>query len=311
MVRLPIEALTRETAEALTMPFILTFKATKTHWIITWRLEESENYNRFGMEDGHGWMAQLAPLRDELLRGDFRSLYIGWLTAVTMEMVDGDEMEPLSVPGLGSLTGAQQSLAEFLDIDQDLLGGAGIGSPDLHEKGSSKKEMDEWIDRLPEDEVTTILKQLLQGKGQQAERTLKNQFTAWQRSLRGTGTEAPRRTVGELLKNSEVAKELRLEQRKRDRKRREIKRRKERDSALKSLSKDFPKAWESVQQTVELGSGLAYDDACSFLIKIAEAYTLHASRNRFENDLKKFMTDHMRRKALIQRLVKAGIWKDK
>jgi hypothetical protein len=211
MVRLPIEALAKETAETFTMPYILDFKATKTHWIITWNLEESENYDRFGMEDGHGWMAQLAPLRDELLRGDFRSLYIGWLAAVAMEMVADDEMEPLPVPGLGNLTVAQQSLAEFLDIDKDLLVGAGIGTPVLHEKGSSKKEMNEWIDRLPEDEVTTILKQLLEGKGQQAERTLKNQFTAWQRSLRGTGTEAPRRTVGELLKNAEAAKKLRLE----------------------------------------------------------------------------------------------------
>lgn len=210
MVRMPIEAIAKETAEAFAVPYILDFKATKTHWIITWRLEESENYDRFGMEDGHGWMAQLAPLRDELLRGDFRSLYIGWLAAVIMEMMDDDEMEPLSVPGLGSLTGAQQALAVFLDIDKDLLEGAGIGSPALHEKGSSKKEMNEWIDRLPEDEVTTILKQLLEGKGQQAERTLKNQFATWQRSLRDTVTKTFRRTVGELLKNAEAAKKLRL-----------------------------------------------------------------------------------------------------
>ena len=87
MVRLPIEVLAKETAKALAMPYILNFKATKTHWIITWSLEESENYDRFGMEDGHGWMAQLAPLRDELLRGDFRSLYIGWLAAVTLSLI--------------------------------------------------------------------------------------------------------------------------------------------------------------------------------------------------------------------------------
>jgi len=86
-------------------------KATKTHWIITWRLEKSENYDRFGMEDGRGWMARLAPVRDELLRGDLRSLYIGWLFAVTGERMDDEEMEPLVVNGLGSLTTAQQALA--------------------------------------------------------------------------------------------------------------------------------------------------------------------------------------------------------
>ncbi len=112
MVRLPIETLAKETVKNLAVPYMLDFKATKTHWIITWSLEESENYDRFGMEDGHGWMARLAPVRDELLRGDLHSLYIGWLTAVTGEMMDDDEMEPLSASGLGNLTSSQQALAE-------------------------------------------------------------------------------------------------------------------------------------------------------------------------------------------------------
>jgi len=311
MVRLPIETLAKETVKNLAVPYMLDFKATKTHWIITWSLEESENYDRFGMEDGHGWMARLAPVRDELLRGDLRSLYIGWLTAVTGEMMDDDEMEPLSASGLGNLTSSQQALADFLEVDKDLLVGAGMGSPALQSEGLSQKEMDAWIDVLPRDEVAAVLKQLLEGKGQQAERTLKNWFAAWRRSLQSDKTDAPRRTVGELRKNAEAAEKMRIEQRKRNRKRREFKRRKEREAALKNLSKDFPKAWKSVQQTVERGSGLAYDDACRFLVDIAEAYTVYASRKRFENDLKKFMVYHIRRKALIQRLVKAGIWENK
>ena len=94
----------KETAEAMAVRYLLDFKGTKTHWIITWRLEESENYDRFGMEDGRSWMSRLALVTDELLRGDIRSLYIGWLAAVTGEMIDDDEMEPLPVYGLGSLT---------------------------------------------------------------------------------------------------------------------------------------------------------------------------------------------------------------
>ena len=129
MVRLPIEALTQETAAAVAVPYLLAIKSTKTHWIITWSLEASENYERFGMEDGRGWMARLAPVRDELLRGDLRSLYIGWLAAGAGEMMDDEETEPLSVSGLANLTAAQQALAEFLEMDPDLLAGAGMGSP--------------------------------------------------------------------------------------------------------------------------------------------------------------------------------------
>ena len=311
MVRLPITALAKETANALAVPYILDFKATKTHWIITWSLEESENYDRFGMEDGRGWMARLSPVRDELLRGDIRSLYIGWLAAVTGESMDDDEMEPLSVNGLGSLTAAQHALAEFLEVDADLLAGAGLGSPAMQNDESLQNEMDEWIDALPRDQVKAVLKQILEGKEQQAERALKNQFTAWRRGLQTDKTEAPRRTVGELRKNGEKALQIRMEKQKRDRKQQEIKRRKEREAYLKKLSSDFPKAWRSVRKQIEVGSGRAYDEACQALVDLSEAYALHATRKRFQQELGKFMADHMRRKALIQRLVKAGIWENR
>lgn len=310
MVRLPIEALVKETAEAMTVPDILDFKATRSHWIITWSLEESENYDRFGMEDGSGWMARLAPVRDELLRGDVRSLYIGWLAAVTWGIIDDDEMEPLPVNGLANLTTAQQALAEFLEVDQDLLSGAGMGGPATQDHGISQMEMDDWIDALPREEVAAILKQLLEGKGQQAERTLKNRFAAFCRGSRGDGIEAPRRPVGELWKNAEAVEKIRLEQRKRARKQREIERRQEREAYLKYLARNFPKAWKTVQQTIKRGSGPAYDEACSILVDLSEAYALQASQEHFQDELKNQMADHMRRKALIQRLVKAGIWMD-
>ena len=309
MVRLPIEALTRETAKALAAPYLLDIKPTKTHWIITWSLEESENYDRFGMEDGRGWMARLAPVRDELLRGDLRSLYIGWLPAVAGEMMDDDEMEPLFVSGLASLTAAQQALAEFLEVDPDLLAGAGIGSPAALEAEITPLELNKWIDALPREEVNSILQQLLDGKGQKAERFLRNRFASWRRGLQADDTDEFRRTVEELRQNAEKARLIRLEKQKRDRKQREIKRREKRKAYLKNLSRDFPKAWASVKEPVERGSGRGYDEACRALVDIAEAYDLFVTKEQFQKELKKFMAGHTQRKALIQRLVKAGIWK--
>jgi hypothetical protein len=310
MVRLPIETLTRKTAKAVALPYLLDIKPTKTHWIITWRLEESENYDRFGMEDGRGWMARLAPVRDELLRGDLRSLYIGWLTAVAGEMMDDDDVEPLCVSGLGNLTASQQALAEFLEVDPDLLAGAGMGSLSAPKAEISPQEMDKWIDALPREEVNSILKQLLEGKGQQAERSIRNRFASWRRGLQTGDTDAPRRTVGELRQNAEKARLIRMEKQKRDRKQREIKRREKRKAYLKNLSSDFPKAWALVKEPVERGSGQGYDEACRILVDIAEAYASYATQNQFQKELEKFMAGHLRRKALVQRLVKAGIWKD-
>jgi len=310
-VRVPIEAISEKTVEVMAVRDVLDFKATKTHWVITWSLNESENYDRFGMENGRGWMARLAPVRDELLSGDMRSLYVGWLSAVTREMIDDEEVEPLPMPGLGNLTFAQKALAEFLEVDEDLLAGAAVGSPALQDKEASQKEMVEWLGGLPQNEVRVLLKLLLEGKGLQAERALKNRFAAWRRGLQCDMGDGPRRMVAELRKHAEAAERIRQEQKKREQERREIKRRKEREAYLKALAEDFPNAWKSVQQCVERGSGLAYEEACRVLADLSEAYALHGSPGVFEQELTKFMAEHMRRKTLIQRLVKAGIWGDK
>ncbi|MBN1226499.1 MAG: hypothetical protein JXA79_05875, partial [Deltaproteobacteria bacterium] len=209
-----------------------------------------------------------------------------------------------------SLTEAQQALAEFLEVDADFLAGAGMGSPAAPKTEISGQEMDNWIDSLPRDEVNSVLKQLLKGSGQQAERSMKNRFASWRRELETDKADMPRRTVGELRQNAEKARQMRLEKQKRDRKQREIKRREKREAYLKNLSNDFPKAWVSVREPVERGSGRGCDEACRILVDIAEAYDLFATKKQFQKELKKFMAGHLRRKALIQRLVKASIWRE-
>lgn len=127
LLRVPRVAFDAETLQAFETESALTVARTDTHWILGWTLNESEDYDRFGEEDGRGWMGRLAPLRDELLRGDLRPLYLGWLAGVGSGEVDQDSREPPVPPGLFRLTAAQQSLVEFLEIDQDLLAAAGSG----------------------------------------------------------------------------------------------------------------------------------------------------------------------------------------
>lgn len=47
--------------------YALTFKNTKTHSIINWSLDESENYDRFAIDDGSHWMCR-ASLRGQRRR---------------------------------------------------------------------------------------------------------------------------------------------------------------------------------------------------------------------------------------------------
>lgn len=170
--------------------------------------------------------------------------------------------------------------------------------------------MDRWIDALPRDDIKAILKELLEGKGQQAERKMKIRFASWQRNLQADKPVVPRRTVGVLRRNAEKARQNRMEKEKREQKRQALKLRKMREADLKSLSRDFPKAWKSVRKSVERGSGPGYDEACRALVGISESYGLYGNKIQFQKELKEFLAGCMRCKALIQRLVTAGLWKD-
>ena len=306
MINLPFDAMTQDTVDAVQVEDFLDFKATKNHWVITWSLDEPEDFDRFALDDGQSWMKRLAPIRDELLRGDLRSLYIGWLAAVTQEMVDDEDLEPLAIEGLGYLTPAQQALAEFLEVDTDLLAGSGMGSPAFEDPELKQEMVDEWLNNLSQEEVRSILNLLLAGQGLQAERKLKGRFESWLRSFPNPHRDMPLRTVEEIRQNSESAQKMRLDKERQKQKRQEEKRRQKRQAYLNDLATDFSKAWQGIQKTVARGSGSAYKEACQGLADLSEAYLLYSSPEAFEQELNQFMEGHMRRKAFIRRLVEKG-----
>ena len=156
-------------------------------------------------------------------------------------------------------------------------------------------------------EVKKLLKLLLSGKGLEAEQMIRNRYNAWQRSLQPKTSQVEYRTVGELWKNAETAGEIRQKREEAEQKQREARIRKERNHYLKSLSMNFPMQWRKLGKILKRGSGPAYDEACALLVTLSEAYSLFADTEMFEQELRKFMADHMRRKTFIQRLQKAGI----
>jgi len=307
MLRVPLDAIPTEIAEAFELDNFISFDKTKDHWVITWRLDESENYERFGLETGSGWMVRLSPIRDELLRNDFRSLYIGWLAAVTWEQVEESNLEPLPLSGLDNPTAAQQALVKFLEVDEDLVAGAGIVRPKMIIKEPSQHEIEDWLKNLPQDEISSIMMQLLKGQGIQAERTLKKQFYTWQHRLQNNKEQLPPLSVAEIKKNAEIAKEKRLERYKLQQQKLEKKRQEKRKAYLISLANDLPNAWQRVQQIIERGSGQAYDEACQLIVDISEACSFDTGKDSFNLQLNKNIPDLMRRKALMQRLEKVGL----
>ena len=307
-LRLPRDALDAGTVAAYETEYALLIEDTGEHWVIDWSLNESEDYDRFGEDDGCGWMARLAPLRDELLQGDERGLYLGWLAAVEAGEVGDDQLEPPVPPGMRQPTSAQRALVKFLGIGLDLLTGATIASATPAEDAPGPVEMESWLDTVPADETRDLLRLLLAGRGQQAERALSARFAAWQRERRPAAAETTRRTVAELRRLAEDVGQLRLQQEAEVRARADAKRRKQREAYLGTLAQDFDRAWAAADQQAARGVASAYDEVRRAVVDLAEAYQRHASREQFEQALQRFMAPHLRRTALVKRLVDAGLW---
>ncbi len=125
--------------------------------------------------EGEGQPASLAPLRDDIMRGDLRALYLAWLasaargTGADLERDDEEEwddaeerdeingdslIEPAVPPGLGQLTGPLRAFVEFFDVDQDLVGAAAAASPPLK---ATNEPIERWVPLLPEAERNSFL----------------------------------------------------------------------------------------------------------------------------------------------------------
>lgn len=286
----------------------LTFDDAGTHWIIDWSLDESENYDRFAIEDGRGWMGRLAPLRDELLRGDLRSLYLGWLAGVTSGEVDDDALEPEIPPGMSQLSAAQQALVEFLEIDPDLLAAAAAGSREA-EEWIDDDSVETWVAGLSKNEMRIVFNLLLQGESQLAERRVKAEFLTWQRE-NGSSEPSPatQRTVAELRAIAKEVEELRLGREAKERARQEADQRKKREAYLKTLAADFDRYWNAIHPHAERGTASAYDEAKRAIVDLSDAYALVSKKKEFDQALRHFLVRHAKRGALVRRLVEAGLW---
>lgn len=284
----------------------LTIDASEDHWILDWSLEGSDNYDRFAEDDGRGWMGRLVPLRDGLIRGDQRSLYLGWLAGAAKGEVPETTLEPTVPAGLSQLSAAQNALAAFLEIDADIIAAAAIGSADASDRPES---VDAWLQSLSPDELRSMLKSIVRADRPNPQREVASRYRAWHRQhAPQAAPEARRRSVAELRSLAVPAGE---ERRRRDalaRGQQAAARRTQRDAQLRLLMSDVDKRWLALHQQAERGSASAYEQAVRALSDLAEAYAIVSDRKTFDRELRRFLVRHAKRGALLRRLTEAGLW---
>ncbi len=285
------------------------------YWLVNWEFSKpSVEIDRFiDQSDGPGWLARLLPLRDEILQGDLRALYLGWLARASNSELPLDSIEPPLPAGLLELTPAQQALVEFLMLDVDWLASAAQSSEALADDSDQRGgDFDAWMSDLEPAETRRILRLLVDKEGRRAEHEVTRSLAQWKvaRSPSQDAALPTRRTVRAISANVEPQQRLRLEREEEARLQRAEQHRAAQSAQQKQLLTIADDEWRRIDTLLQLGSGAAYGKAFIATAALAEAYTQNDRRLEFQRGLARLLSKHGRRAAWVTRLQKAGfMWK--
>jgi hypothetical protein len=199
-LRLPEQWMDYEKIRQMTGGSALRIERTGKQVMIGFDVSELEPDN---LDDGTGWMGSLISMRSDLLRGDIRSLYLGWLISAQSGELDDNASEPPLPAGLGKLTAPLRSLVDFLCIDQDLLQVAAANSAALTD-GPGRQELEAWVGKLTEKEMRDLLVSAAMEAGGRWKNEFLHRFYKENQELLPAQISLPSRTVGGLLSAAEA-----------------------------------------------------------------------------------------------------------
>jgi len=172
---LPAKVLPEETANCYCGTDVASARRVSERLILRFVSEEDSGYDDDLLE-GDGLLSSLLPLGSDIVGGDLRCLYLGWLLSMQHHQVDDDAVEPPVPPDLGKLSGTLSDFADFLRIDRDLLAVAAEASPRVASLPPSRKEMVVWMASVPAKEKDRVLVDLISGEDPLAAASLSARF---------------------------------------------------------------------------------------------------------------------------------------
>ena len=253
-------------------------------------------------------LGSLIAMRDELMEGDLRALYIVWLAGQLMmegyeededEDEDEDEEEDWEIsvppvpPGFGTLTAAQQALAELLRVPQELLVAAARHSNAA--VSSTGDDVTAWVKLLPPDRQNDYLVRLAHNEPGLSRLLVRELRELGQDKTRVTPPTGEHVTYARLLAESKAI-EAQLEREKREQEQLA------RQRHLQDIHDHQDDYWHQVDLAVTRGTGPGYDEAVRVLIELREAAEQFKETREFQERFRAWVRPHLRRPAFVKRL---------
>ena len=302
MFKFPKELLDREAITPFCSVDEISLSEFGDFYILELRYDEEEG---FGWTEGEGCLSSLITLRQDILLGDYRSLYLTWLNACS-QYVDcknaGTELreQPLS-RHLTPLNGALKSWAKLINLDSDILEAAATGQLGVIEESS--RDLADLIPNLTAMEKDQFLLQLLQG-----EPLLQVKLRKRLQALSGQSGAASKnvqlRTVKVIFQEAEKITQARQEKQKQQQ---EARRRKK----LKTIESNEASLWQQVMQHISEKKPAAYDAAIKILKDLLMLANHRGTMDAFEQRIQAILREYNRLTSLKSKIAAAKLLQTK
>ncbi len=155
--------------------------------------------------DDDGYLDEFIPLYDDVLRGDYRLLYIAWLYVAIIEANNDEEhlelVEPPVPANLNNLSHALEEFVKLIQLDNDYLS---VAAQNSTEKEIQDIDYKQFINKLLDKEKDNFLVNLLEGNSIEFE--LKHRLKELSGISPQKENNSKRRTIGEIIQLAEELK---------------------------------------------------------------------------------------------------------
>ena len=282
MFRFPTGLLNREAIEPFGVQDRIMFKTVNGFDILDMDLSDEEGGT---WVDAEGSLSGLISLRNDIVQGDYRSVYLAWLKAISLTGGESPRgrrpgasspLSPAVPPGLRQLSPALKRFLEQFDVPPRFVEAAAEISPELAE--TSETDFRPLVAQLSREECDGFLCRLAQ-RDTTAGMELKKRLLSLM--PRQPGAPPVRRSIGELLKRADAIETARQRRQKEET-------RKKHEAEMSALANREAETWQQVASLVDLKQTKSYDAAVQLLAKLAQLAEFRGSKDDYRrrvNDL--------------------------
>jgi len=275
----------------------LTVKETGNRCIVWWERNEEGGW---GWTEGEGLIDQLIGVREELMRGDCRALFLGWLADFDpdewRDPEDGGVVMPPIPAGLEHPSPALEALIKHFPVDPDALAvAAGLSQASTPDR----IPIAAVLERLSVSEMRALLARVAEGGG--------SGVTAELNRLTYPRVQIP---AGQAMRCMDFAAktiETREGRRKKEAEAAAAKRQREAELRMQHLASVMQRAdtlWTGLDPLMDQKIASAYDQVAAQLQDLRDAYAQAGDIGAFQQKLAGFRLRYSNRPAMLRRIEK-------